>query len=114
MRSGISFEPHSRPGDYEHRGQGYLQEVGDRGLLRQFVRGRSRRGLLRQGPKAPSDPRVGNREANRALYMVCLARMRGDQRPQEYVTWRTREGKGKREIIRCLQSATSPGKSTAL
>ena len=47
--------------------------------------------------------RGGNREANRALYMTCLSRMRRDQRTQEYVARRTQEGKGKREIIRCLK-----------
>jgi transposase len=47
--------------------------------------------------------RGGNREANRALYMVCLARMRRDRRTQEYVERRTAEGKSKREIIRCLK-----------
>jgi transposase len=47
--------------------------------------------------------RGGNREANRALYMVCLARMRRDGRTQQYVARRTQEGKSKREIIRCLK-----------
>jgi transposase len=47
--------------------------------------------------------RGGNRDANRALYMICLARMRRDRRTQEYVARRTAEGKSKREIIRCLQ-----------
>jgi transposase len=48
--------------------------------------------------------RGGNREANRALYMVCLSRMRRDGgRTQQYVARRTREGKSKREIIRCLK-----------
>jgi transposase len=47
--------------------------------------------------------RGGNREANRALYMSCLARMRRDQRTKEYVARRTQEGKSKREIIRCLK-----------
>ena len=47
--------------------------------------------------------RGGNREANRALYMICLARMRRDLRTQEYVSRRTQEGKSKREIIRCLK-----------
>jgi transposase len=45
----------------------------------------------------------GNREANRALYMTCLARMRRDRRTQEYFARRTAEGKSKREIIRCLK-----------
>ena len=47
--------------------------------------------------------RGGNREANRALYMICLSRMRRDLRTQEYVARRTQEGKSKREIIRCLK-----------
>lgn len=47
--------------------------------------------------------RGGNREANRALYMICLSRMRRDLRTQEYVARRTAEGKSKREIIRCLK-----------
>jgi transposase len=47
--------------------------------------------------------RGGNREANRALYMICLARMRRDPRTQDYVARRTQEGKSKREIIRCLK-----------
>jgi len=47
--------------------------------------------------------RGGHREANRALYMICLSRMRRDLRTQEYVARRTTEGKSKREIIRCLK-----------
>ena len=47
--------------------------------------------------------RGGNRQANRAQYMICLARMRRDPRTQEYVARRTTEGKSKREIIRCLK-----------
>jgi transposase len=47
--------------------------------------------------------RGGNREANRALYMICLARMRRDPRTRDYVARRTQEGKSKREIIRCLK-----------
>ena len=45
----------------------------------------------------------GNREANRALYMVALNRIRREPRTQEYVARRTAEGKSKREIIRCLK-----------
>jgi transposase len=47
--------------------------------------------------------RGGNRDANRALYMICLARMGRDRRTREYVARRTTEGKSKREIIRCLK-----------
>ena len=65
--------------------------------------GLTHRSLLRQGGETQTQPYVGNREANRALYMTCLARMRRDQRTKEYVARRTQEGKSKREIIRCLK-----------
>jgi len=45
----------------------------------------------------------GNRDANRALYVVALNRIRREPRTQEYVARRTAEGKSKREIIRCLK-----------
>ncbi len=45
----------------------------------------------------------GNREANRALYMLALNRIRRDPRTQAYVARRTTEGKSKREIVRCLK-----------
>ena len=45
----------------------------------------------------------GNREANRALYVVALNRMRRDLRTQAYVARRSAKGKSKREIIRCLK-----------
>ncbi len=47
--------------------------------------------------------RYGNRDANRALYMIAIIRMRWDRRTREYVARRTAEGKSKREIIRCLK-----------
>jgi transposase len=47
--------------------------------------------------------RGGNRDVNRALYMICLARMRRDRRTKEYVAMRACEGKSNREIIRCLK-----------
>jgi hypothetical protein len=53
--------------------------------------------------------RGGNREANRALYMICLARMRRDRRTQEYVARCTQEGKNKRDIIRCLKRYVGQG-----
>jgi transposase len=45
----------------------------------------------------------GNRDANRALHVVALNRMRRDPRTQEYVARRTAEGKSKREAMRCLK-----------
>ena len=47
--------------------------------------------------------RGGNRDANRALHMICVVRMGRDQRTREYVSRRTAEGKGKKEIMRCLK-----------
>jgi transposase len=53
--------------------------------------------------------RHGNRDANRALYMIALGRMSRDERTRTYVAWRTAEGKSKKEIIRCLKRYSSPG-----
>jgi transposase len=47
--------------------------------------------------------RRGNRDANRALYMIAFGRMSRDERTQTYVARRTAEGKSKKEIIRCLK-----------
>lgn len=47
--------------------------------------------------------RGGNRDANRALHMICVVRMGSDRRTHSYVARRTAEGKSKREIMRCLK-----------
>jgi transposase len=47
--------------------------------------------------------RGGNRDANRALHMICVVRMGSDERTREYVVRRTAEGKSKWEIMRCLK-----------
>ena len=47
--------------------------------------------------------RGGDRNANKALHHVVLVRMGSDARTKEYVAKRTLEGKGKREIMRCLK-----------
>jgi transposase len=47
--------------------------------------------------------RGGNRDANRALWVVALVRMRCDPRTRAYVKRRTGEGLAKREILRCLK-----------
>ncbi len=47
--------------------------------------------------------RGGNRDANRALHMICVVRMGLDRRTESYVARRTAEGKSKREIMRCLK-----------
>src|SRR5215211_5338996 len=44
--------------------------------------------------------RGGNRDANRALLMICVVRLGADQRTREYAARRTAEGKSKWEIMR--------------
>lgn len=45
----------------------------------------------------------GNRQANNALWRVVVVRIRTDPRTKAYLERRTGEGKGKKEIIRCLK-----------
>ena len=47
--------------------------------------------------------RGGDRQANAALYRIVLSRLRYDQQTKDYMARRTKEGKSKREIIRCLK-----------
>ena len=47
--------------------------------------------------------RGGDRQANRALYLVVLCRLRWDPRTRAYAERRTAEGLSKKEIIRCLK-----------
>jgi transposase len=47
--------------------------------------------------------RHGDRDANRALYVIAICRMSCDKRTRAYVERRTKEGKSKKEIIRCLK-----------
>jgi transposase len=47
--------------------------------------------------------RGGDRDANSALHLAVITRMRTDERTKAYVTRRTAEGLSKREIIRCLK-----------
>ena len=47
--------------------------------------------------------RRGNREANWALYMIVVGRLRTDERTRRYAAKRSAEGKTKKEIIRCLK-----------
>lgn len=47
--------------------------------------------------------RGGNRDANRALHMICVVRMGRDRGTREYMARRTEEGKSKLEIMRCLK-----------
>jgi transposase len=47
--------------------------------------------------------RGGDRQANRALHLAAISRIRLDPRTQAYVAKRTAEGHSKMEIIRCLK-----------
>lgn len=47
--------------------------------------------------------RGGNRDANRALWVIALVRLRCDPRTRSYAERRTAQGLSKREILRCLK-----------
>lgn len=47
--------------------------------------------------------RAGDRAANSALWHIVFTRMAGDPRTQHYVERRVKEGKTKREAMRCLK-----------
>jgi transposase len=47
--------------------------------------------------------RGGNRQANSALYMIVVSRIRTDPRTKAYVARRLAEGLTKREVMRCLK-----------
>ena len=47
--------------------------------------------------------RGGDRQANAALYRIVVVRLRWHQPTKDYVARRTKEGKSKKELIRCLK-----------
>jgi transposase len=47
--------------------------------------------------------RGGDRQANRALHMIAISRIRLDERTQAFVARKTAEGKSKREAIRSIK-----------
>lgn len=51
--------------------------------------------------------RGGNRQANRALHIIVMARLKHDPRTQTYRDKRLAQGKSKRDIIRCLKRAVA-------
>src|SRR5262249_13728481 len=66
--------------------------------------------------------RGGNRDANRALHVILVVRLRRHQPTREYLARRLAEGKSKNEIKRCLKryiareifhALQTPGKQTA-
>jgi transposase len=56
--------------------------------------GKTRRHRLNRG---------GDRQANAALHRIVVARLRHDPQTQDYLVRRIREGKSKKEAIRCLK-----------
>lgn len=58
--------------------------------------GRTKRQRLNRG---------GDRQANRALYIIAITRLRSDEKTQQYRDRRLAEGKTPREILRCLKRA---------
>jgi transposase len=51
--------------------------------------------------------RSGDRQLNRALHTVLVARLRDDPATRAYTARRTSEGKSTREIRRCLKRAVA-------
>jgi transposase len=47
--------------------------------------------------------RGGNRDANRALHVIPVVRLRRHQPTRDYMARRTAEGKSKNEVMRCLK-----------
>jgi len=47
--------------------------------------------------------RGGNRDANRALHIICVVRMRRHQPTRDYLARRIGEGRTKPEIMRCIK-----------
>jgi transposase len=47
--------------------------------------------------------RGGDRQANAALYRIVIVRLRWHQPTKDYLARRTKEGKSRKEIIRCLK-----------
>ncbi len=45
----------------------------------------------------------GDRQANRALHLIAVCRLRYCPRTRDYAARRTTEGKTKKEIMRCLK-----------
>jgi transposase len=47
--------------------------------------------------------RGGNRDANRALHVILVVRLRRHQSTRDYMARRIAEGKSKNEVMRCLK-----------
>ena len=111
-----SRQPAPSPGEYGPRGAPLGEPLGAEGGPSRARRTETgpedqKTSRFRCGARPASSGKVvrhrlnphGNREANRALHMVALNRLRRDPRAQAYAARRTAEGKSKRETMRCLK-----------
>ena len=102
--------------EYEARIAAPERLVGKQAQELEFLKGVQRQGRrpgsapmsVITGPQASPTRRhrlnrSGNRQANSALHMVVVCRMRTDARTRAYVARRTQEGLSKREVMRCLK-----------
>jgi hypothetical protein len=64
-------------------------------------RGQPDPGVLGAGHQASAEP-VGDRQLNRALHTVVVARLRDDPATRAYAARRRAEGKSSRDIRRCF------------
>ncbi|MBV8994741.1 MAG: transposase [Pseudonocardiales bacterium] len=51
--------------------------------------------------------RRGNRRLNRALYIIAITQARADHPGRDYLQRKQREGKSRREALRCLKRRIS-------
>ena len=52
--------------------------------------------------------RSGDRQLNRALHTIVLARLRDDPETRAYAVRRRAEGKSTRDVCRCLKPVVAP------
>ena len=74
-----------------------------RGHFRSPLRRIANRRQQRQTGTTPAQPRWGDRQANAALWHIVLTRMVCDPRTRHYIERRIKEGRTKKEAVRCLK-----------
>src|SRR5512144_508981 len=79
-----------------------IESAAQRARVRDALRRRAAARLVRADPTAPAQPR-GDRQANRALHLAVISRLRMDPQTKAYVAKRTALGHSKLETIRCLK-----------
>ena len=92
--------PHRGPAAHRHRRS--PRTAAKRGCLGAPVRRRPHPGIVGKTVRRRLNP-GGDRQANHALWRIVFTRMGSDAATRAYVERRTKEGKSKAEIIRCLK-----------